>query len=71
MSTRPWKLTEQQKIMLRELDAHGRFYDYIDLRTFNSLHAKGFVTTYTPPGSSGMDTKCYATPEGRAALRRS
>jgi len=65
------KLTERQKQMLQDLDRQGRFYDYIDLRTFNALHAKGFVTTYTPPASSGMDTKCYTTPEGRAALSHS
>lgn len=65
------RLTDRQREMLRELDAQGRFYDYIDLRTFNALHAKGLVTTYTPPGCSGMDTKCYTTPEGRAALAQS
>lgn len=65
------KLSERQREMLLDLDRQGRFYDYIDLRTFNALHAKGLVMTYTPPGSSGMDTKCYATPEGRAAVSRS
>jgi hypothetical protein len=64
------KLTDRQKKMLADLhEGRSRYYDFIDLRTFNALFAKGLVTTYTPPGNLvGHATTCHLTPEGRATL---
>jgi len=58
------KVTPRQREMLLDLGLQARNYEFIDLRTFNALAAKGLAGLYIN-GTTGM---CFITPAGKAEL---
>jgi hypothetical protein len=61
------ELTKRQREMLEDLSLQSRFYEFIDLRTFNALAAKGLAALH-PDGTRG---RCAITHAGKAALTSS